>query len=154
MALSQNALKVFILLLDEHLAHSRLENGQLRVSQHQFSEQCDIRYQSVPKAIRELEAVGLIVVIRSGKILGKDAPNLYRLTMYGDASLTAAPTNEWKRYRTIREAKERIKAVEARYEKERQKHPISIRQRKKAIEAAENVTEILAADKAPLRGDL
>jgi len=154
MALSQNGLKVFVRLLDEHVAHGRVENGKLRVSQQQLSEQCNIRYQSVPKAVRELEAVGLIAVIRSGKILGKDAPNLYRLTMYGDSSLSAPPTNEWKRYRTIKEAKERIETVEARYKAERQKRPISMKQRKKAIEAAHNVAELSVAEKESLRGDL
>jgi len=154
MALSQNALKIFFRLLDEHVAHGRFENGKLRVSQRQLSEQRDIRYQSVPKAVRELEAVGLVAVVRSGKMLGKDAPNLYRLTMYGDSSLIAPPTNEWKRYRTMKEAKERIESVEARYKAERQKRPISMKQRKKAIEAANNVAELGVADKGALRGDL
>lgn len=154
MALSQNAFKILFRLLDEHVAHGRSENGELRVSQQQLSEHCGIRYQSVPKAVRELEAIGLVAVVRSGKMLGKDAPNLYRLTMYGDGSLTAPPTNEWKRFRSIEHAKERVKAVEDRYQKERRKQPLSTKQRKKAINTSANVTEISAANATPLRGDI
>lgn len=116
MAISHNALKILVRLISEHSHHGRLENGQLRVSQQQFSDQCAIRYQSVPKAVRELEAVGLVAVTRQGRMQGRDMPNLYRLTFYGDHTLTAPPTNEWKRYRTMKEAEERIEVFEDRYQ--------------------------------------
>lgn len=115
-AISHNASKILNRLISEHSHHGRLENGLLRVSQKQFSNQCAIRYQSVPRAIRQLEAVGLIRVKRQGKMLGRDLPNLYRLTFYGDHTLSAPPTNEWKRYRTAQEAGDRISTCEQRYE--------------------------------------
>lgn len=153
-ALSQNAMKVLLRLMDEHVSHNRRENGQLRVSQHQFADQCGIRYQSIPKAIREVEAVGLARVQRSGKLLGMDGPNLYRLTMYGDHTMTAPPTHEWKRYRTIDEAKKRIADYENRYLRDQGKHPNPAKTRKAAIEAAENVTEMGFANASTLRGDI
>jgi hypothetical protein len=154
MALSHNAMKVLWRLMDEHVSHNRRENGLLRVSQHQFADQCDIRYQSVPRAMRELEAVGITRVARTGKMLGMDGPNLHRLTMYGDHTLTTPPTNEWKRYRTIAEARKRILEHENRYLREHGKCPTPAKQRKAAIEASENVTELDRSKSPPQRGDI
>jgi hypothetical protein len=153
-ALSHNAMKVMLRLMDEHVSHNRRENGQLRVSQRQFADQCDIRYQSIPRAIREIEAVGIARVARTGKMLGKDGPNRYCLTMYGDHTLTAPATNEWKRYRTIDEANKRIVDHENRYRREQGKSPSPAKQRKTAIDAAENVTELDPPKAGTQRGDI
>lgn len=119
LVLSNNARKVMFRLITEHSAHGRFENGNLCVSFRQFSEQCGVRYQSVGKAIRELEAVGLIKVCRSGKILGRDEPNVYTLTFYGtfsgDFTHSQPATHDWKRYKAQIEAENRIQSFENAY---------------------------------------
>ncbi len=97
-ALSRNALCVVNRLLCEHVAEGGMANGELVVSHTQF-EGAGATRNLVAQAICEAEAAGLIVVRRRGKIAGRNAPNLYRLTWLGgwDVAGEILPaTHNWK----------------------------------------------------------
>lgn len=111
-ALSRNALTVVNRVLWEHTAQGGMSNGELVVSHAQFEEWGASR-NLVAKAIREAEAAGLLVVRRRGKIAGRNAPNLYRLTWlggWGAAGEILLPSNSWKS-RTAQDVERAVKAT-------------------------------------------
>lgn len=97
-ALSRNAFAVLHRLLWEHVVHGATANGELVVSHAQF-EAFGVNRNLVAKAVAELEAAGVVSVLRRGKIAGRNAPNLYRLTWLGGWGADGEkipPSNEWK----------------------------------------------------------
>lgn len=118
-ALSRNAIFVVFRLLWEHVAQGGMENGQLVVSHTQF-EEASVTRNLVAQGICEAEAAGLIVVQRRGKIAGRNAANLYRITWLGGWNADGEilpPTNNWKSRSVVdveRTLKKRAKAKEAR----------------------------------------
>lgn len=100
-ALSRNARLVLDRVLWEHVAQGGMSNGELRISHADFCEAGVTRNQ-VATAIRECEAAGVLRVHRRGKIAGRNAPNLYRLTWmggWGSEGQMIHPSNDWKKAR-------------------------------------------------------
>ena len=85
----------------EHLAHSGLENGRLKIAYSQFVE-WGISRRAIPAAIDYAVRAGFLEVIKRGYHL-RDTTNEYRLTYFATrepvrgAVEWSAPTNEWKR---------------------------------------------------------
>ena len=99
--LSRNARLVLDRVLWEHIAQGGMSNGELRISHTDFCEAGVTRNQ-VATAVRENEAAGVLRVRRRGKIAGRNAPNLYRLTWmggWGSEGQMIQPSNDWKKAR-------------------------------------------------------
>jgi hypothetical protein len=92
--------------------HGGKDNGKLPVTTEDFIEYGMDRHTIAP-AIRELEDLGLIQVIRgyAGKA-GQYRPSLYRLTYL--PSFGEDPSNEWASILTIEDAQKIAKAARAR----------------------------------------
>src|SRR4051794_9892127 len=101
--LSLAARRILDVLEIEHCCHVRRDNGRLVCTYSNF-EQGGVRRGSICGALRELVAVGLIEITRSGRRSYADLrlPSLYRLTFeptYVDGT-RAEPTHEWKKQKT------------------------------------------------------
>lgn len=73
-------------------------NGELAVA-HSAFEAHGVGRNPVAAAVRECEAAGVLAVRRRGKIAGRNAPNLYRLTWMGGRNAAGdimPPSNDWK----------------------------------------------------------
>jgi hypothetical protein len=92
--------------------HGGRDNGKLPVTYEQFIEYGTDRH-SVAPAIRELSELGIIEVTEKGRAGNAEfrQPNLFRLT-YRHVD-RANPTDEWRRAKTIEEAKKIAKVARA-----------------------------------------
>lgn len=93
-SLGINARKVLDRIEIEHLAHGRVENGNLIVTHQQFVE-WGANHNAVGDAIDELRYKGLIDVLKGRAGLGSSHASRYRLTWIGACDGSPA-TNEWK----------------------------------------------------------
>jgi hypothetical protein len=95
----------------EHLHHGSLENGILPVTYDDFVKY-GVRRMSVRQALEEASALGLIDITPGVRAWGdfKGKPSQYRLTWFGTKE-RAPPTNRWKRFGTMEEAKAAAKAA-------------------------------------------
>jgi hypothetical protein len=87
----------------EHMQHGGNENGRLPVTHDHFREY-GIDGHAIAPALRELEALGFIEITEHGVAGNADrrAPNKFRLTyIHADWK----PTDEWRRIKTIEEAR-------------------------------------------------
>jgi hypothetical protein len=101
----------------EHMQHGGRENGKLPVTYEHFMEY-GIDGHAIAPALRELEALGLIEITEHGTAgTGEHrAPNQFRLTyIHADWK----PTNEWRRIKTIEEARAIAKTARLPREKPR-----------------------------------
>jgi hypothetical protein len=94
----------------EHLRHGGKENGSLKVPYNDFIDYGMTRRNSIARAIREAEALGLLEVVRGGfGNRGRSIPNKYRLTYLPTTDQDG--TDEWREIETMEDAKRRIAAV-------------------------------------------
>jgi hypothetical protein len=86
--------------------HGGHDNGKLPVTYDQFVEY-GIDRASVAPAIRESEALGFLEVTEHGVAGNADSrrPNLFRLTYRGSDGVLSDGTHEWRRIKTLKEAK-------------------------------------------------
>jgi hypothetical protein len=142
--LSQAAHRVLARIEIELCRHGGKDNGKLPVTTDDFVEY-GIHRHAVSPAIRELEELGFIQVIRG--LAAKAAqrrPSLYRLTYL--PSVSEEPTNEWTAVLTIEAAEEIAKQARSRKAAEkagfRWRNPSSekqnLRYRKTPISDVEN----------------
>ena len=103
--LSRSALQILARLEIELAAHGGVDNGRLPTTYEQLQE-FGMDRSCIAPAIRELTALGFIEITEAGR--GGNAefrsPNLFRLTFRHTDR--ANPTNEWRRIRSMAEAKE------------------------------------------------
>jgi hypothetical protein len=92
--------------------HGGTNNGRLPVTYADF-----VRYgmdkQSIPGALREVEALGFVEITERGRPSESDFgrhPNLFRIT-YRHGARGEEPTHEWKRYATVLDARNIAKAA-------------------------------------------
>lgn len=104
--LSLAAHRVFSRIEIEFLHHGGKDNGKLPVTYEQFVEYGMDRATIAP-AIRETEALGFIEVTERGCAGNADArrPNLFRLTYRNAEGVLSDGSHEWKRIKTMEEAK-------------------------------------------------
>lgn len=90
----------------EFLHHGGKDNGKLPVTYEQFVEYGMDRA-SIAPAIRETEALGFIEVTERGCAGNADArrPNLFRLTYRNAEGVLSDGSKEWRRIKTMEEAK-------------------------------------------------
>jgi hypothetical protein len=115
--LSRAARMVLDRICIELAHHGGNDNGKLPVTYEQFVEY-GVDRKAIPAAIRELVALGFIEVTVKGRHSAGDArcPNMFRLTCVNCKS-TPNPTHEWRRIKTMEEA--RAIAQEARAAKDK-----------------------------------
>jgi hypothetical protein len=90
----------------EQLRHGGKENSR-HVPYADFLDYGIARRNSIARAIREAEALGLLEVVRGGVgNRGRGMPNKYRLTY-----LPLDATDEWRKVETMEEARHRTAAV-------------------------------------------
>jgi hypothetical protein len=101
--LSQTASRVMHRLEAEHMNHGGAENGRLQVTFDQF-EKWGVDRNAIAPAIRELVALGFVVITEKG-IAGAESgkANRFRLT-YVNSKTREIPTNEWDKVTTLEEA--------------------------------------------------
>jgi hypothetical protein len=109
-ALSLSAHRVLSRIEIEHMHHGGKENGQLPVTYDHF-EEYGIHRHAIAPAMRELEALGFIEITEHGVAGNADhaIPNKFRLTHIHSGR--AMPTHEWRRIKTIEEARAVAKAA-------------------------------------------
>jgi hypothetical protein len=99
----------------EHMSHGGAQNGRLPITYIQF-EDWGIHPNYVASALRELPALGIVEVTRTGYAGAADKrePSLYRLTYltaHDAGRADATGTHEYLRIKTVREAKAIAKAA-------------------------------------------
>jgi len=139
--LSLSAVRVMHRLEVEHMHHGGAENGNLIVTHNQFIE-WGIAQNAIAPAIRELVALGLVVITEKGCGGNENhrRANRFRLT-YVNMKSREQPTHEWRKIETIEDA-ERL-AAGARSEKDRRARDLGrrgLRAFKNKIPVTENVT--------------
>jgi hypothetical protein len=136
--LSRAAIQAMHRLEFEHMQQGGAANGQLQVTRRQF-EGWGVHRDAVAPALRELEALGLIEIVRGhAGVGGHGLSNLFRLT-YVNTKNREQPTHEWRRVASIEDA-ERI-AGAAREAKDQRACDLGRRgARKRKISATETVT--------------
>jgi hypothetical protein len=102
--------------------HAGRQNGKLIVTKQQFVEFSGVHPRLVAPALRELEALGIIIITERGR--GGNAehrqPNRFRLNyLCGAVDDQEVPTNGWKRYKTLVEAEQIAQAARAAKDPER-----------------------------------
>jgi hypothetical protein len=109
--LSQGAHRVMARIEIEHADHGGAENGRLPVTFDDF-ERYGMDPHSVASAQREVQALGFAEITKRGRPSESDFgrhPHEWRLTYlhseYGD------PTDEWKRHKSLKEARQIAKAA-------------------------------------------
>lgn len=117
-ALSGSGLKALFRIALEHIGHGGTLNGELPVT-HRNLRDAGISAGNVLPTIAEIEALGFVRRTSAGRTTwgeDKGAPSTYRLTWIGDCH-NAAPTNDWRKLKTVEAANlaamEARKAVEA-----------------------------------------
>lgn len=85
-------------LMLEHLNHGGMENGKLVCTYDDFAA-FGIRRKSVAPAIRELIALGFLVVTQRGRMAAAEfhTPNTYRLTYLSEMGGRGPATDDWER---------------------------------------------------------
>ncbi len=108
--LSLSGRKVLCRLEIEHGRHAGRENGKLPVTYNDFVEY-GIERHSVAPAIREVMALGFVEITERGRAGNAEhrTPNKFRMTYRPTDN--AAATDEWRRVKTIEEAKTIAKAA-------------------------------------------
>lgn len=98
-ALSFAARRALDRLEIEHAHHGGKDNGRLACTYDDF-ERFGLRRKSISEAIRQLVACGFVEVTERGSGGNREfrRPARYRLTYLG--TKTAAPTDDWRSYRT------------------------------------------------------
>jgi hypothetical protein len=115
--LSQAAHRVLSRIEVELGKHAGKDNGKLPVTMDNFVEY-GIHRHAISPAIRELEDLGFIQVIRGvAAMAGQRRPSLFRLTYL--PSFGEDPTNEWATVLTIEDAERIAKEARARKATER-----------------------------------
>jgi hypothetical protein len=94
--LTVSAWRALRVLLIEHLEQGGRKNGNLVVTQEQF-EAAGIYHNGIAPAIRQLEAEGLIVVVRGGLRGGVETPSRFGLTFVKNAKQALAPNQHPRR---------------------------------------------------------
>jgi hypothetical protein len=112
-ALSQSGHRVMSRIEIELARHGGNENGRLPVTTDDFVAY-GMHRSSVAPAIREVEALGFIIITEKGR--GGNAehgsPNYFYLTFaHGRASKAAPPTHDWREIKTDHEAEQIAKAA-------------------------------------------
>jgi hypothetical protein len=102
--LSLSALRVFSRIQIEHAHHGGKENGRLPVTFRDFYKY-GVHWNAIAPAIRELEALGFIRITQVGRAGNGEfrIPNKFALTHLLTDDHTA-PTNDWRRIKTIEDA--------------------------------------------------
>jgi hypothetical protein len=97
----------------EHAHHGGNDKGQLPVTYNHFIEY-GIHHHAVAPAIREAEALGFIDITEQGRAGNAQwrRPNKFRLTYRHTGR--ANPTDEWRKIKTIEEAKMVVQAARTR----------------------------------------
>ena len=126
-ALSLSALRVLARIQIEHARHGGKENGKLPVTFRDFHDY-GIHWDAIAPAIRELGALGFIRITQYGVASNAEfrIPNMFALTHLPTEDGQVAPTNDWRRIKTIAEAMEIAAAARkapARYGRFRRKSP-------------------------------
>jgi hypothetical protein len=103
--LSLSARRVLDRIEIEHAHHGGNDNGKLPVTFNQFHEY-GIHRHSIAPGIREVEALGFLVVTVKGRAGNAEhrAANLFRLTYRHADGLPGDGTHEWRRITTMDEA--------------------------------------------------
>jgi hypothetical protein len=108
-ALSVSGHRILARIEIEHGNHGGKENGKLPVRFDDF-EAYGISPKSVAPALREVQALGFVVVTKRGRPSKSDFgrhPNHFSLTyIRGAAPKFAEPTNEWRQHATLEGALE------------------------------------------------
>jgi hypothetical protein len=110
--LSQGGHRVLARLELEHAHHGGAENGSLPVTFGDF-ERYGMDHQSVAPAQREVQALGFAEITERGRPSESDFgrhPHHWRLT-YLHGAYGEIPTDEWKRHKTLKEARRVAKAA-------------------------------------------
>lgn len=106
-SLGKTELKILARLEIELMRHRGTNNGRIICTYDDFASY-GIRRPSIPRALRRLRNVGLLVVTQRGRRSALRNPHHYRLpylVSYDEAGNIIAPTDEWKSYRPIRSPK-------------------------------------------------
>jgi hypothetical protein len=103
-ALTLSARKILDRLEIELLRHGGKDNGALIVTYEDFKRH-GIHHNAIGPALRELEALGFIEIVRRGFAGNADQrqPHMFRLT-YLPTDSSKGPTDEWKRFKDLKEA--------------------------------------------------
>lgn len=113
-ALSRAAHLVLMRIEIESAHHGGADNGRLPVTYEDF-EKYGVHPRMIAPAIREAEALGVIEVTERG--CGGNAefrrPSFYRLTYRHAKGETGDGTHEWKRVKTLKQARSITKAARA-----------------------------------------
>jgi hypothetical protein len=106
-ALSASGHRVLARIEIEHGHHGGKENGRLPVTFDNF-EEYGMSPKSVAPALREVQALGFVIVTKKGRPSKSDFgrhPNHFSLTyLRGPAPKFAEPSNEWKQHATLEDA--------------------------------------------------
>jgi hypothetical protein len=85
----------------QRLSHNRENNGQIGIGQQQLANECNIKRDTVAKALSRLETIGFIECVTKGSFtFKKKHVSEYRLTFYKCFITGQLPTNEWA-YRDV-----------------------------------------------------
>jgi hypothetical protein len=105
-ALPDNARRVLDRLELEHMRHAGSENGKLPCTYSDFVK-AGVRRASVALALRQCVALGFVEITKRGgrSLSNVRRPSLYRLTYVFGRSAAGMPTDDWKRIKTIEEAR-------------------------------------------------
>jgi len=105
-ALSLSGHRILARIQIEHAHHAGKENGKLPVTFRDFHK-FGIHPNAIAPGIREVAALGFIRITREG-VASSDkeyrVPNLFALTNLATNDDQDAPTNDWRRHKTIEDA--------------------------------------------------
>ncbi len=133
-ALSSTAQRVVMRILVEHINQGGQENGRLRVTFSNF-EAYGIRRMSLVSAIDEAQRAGFILRVDPGrKAWGeyKGRPAAFRLTwlpVKDEAQGISPPTNEWKKFQSLEEARAALETSPKRNSSSSETLPIPVAKR-------------------------
>ena len=114
-ALSAPAIRVFLRLIVEHGRHGGRDNGRLICTYRDF-ETYGASKDAIARAIRELVAVGLIEITRTGSAGNADQRRAahYRITAFAAVDREGSDgTHDYEKITTAEEAKARVAAANA-----------------------------------------
>jgi hypothetical protein len=93
-------------------SHGGTNNGRLPVTYGDF-ERYGMDEQSIPPALREVQALGFVEITERGRPSESDFgrhPNLFRIT-YRHGANGEQPTDEWRQHTTLQEARKIARAA-------------------------------------------
>lgn len=117
--MSGAAFRMLFRLMQEHLGHGRVRNGELAVSYKGF-EEAGVKKDVIRQSLLQLEHLGLLKRTDCGRRpFGADRGRTatYRLTMFGADSSEA--TNDYKKHQTIESAQAALLMARKQLESER-----------------------------------